>query len=189
MTENPMTAAAVEQLEWHWQNLLRPRLEGLTDDELFWDPTPDGRPAWTVHPADEQRTTHQAGAGALVIDFDLVEGQPQPFTTIAWRLGHVIVGVLAMRSHSHFDGPEASYASWDFATTAGEALAQLDAEVARWLEGLRGMDGARMQQPCGPAEGPWGERPFIDLALHINREVIHHLAEVALLRDLYAHQG
>ena len=25
--------------------------------------------------------------------------------------------------------------------------------------------------------------------LHIHREVIHHLAEVALLRDLYAHRA
>lgn len=189
MTQSPMTAAAIEQLEWQWENLLRPRLEGLTDDECFWDPTSDGRLAWSIHPADEQRTPHQAGGGDLVIDFDLVEGQPQPFTTIAWRLGHVIVGVLAARTHSHFDGPEASYATWDFAAGADEALAQLDREMQRWLEGLRGVDDTRMQRPCGPAEGPWGERPFIDLVLHINREVIHHLAEVALLRDLWSHRS
>lgn len=107
MTTNPLTSAAVEQLQWHWQNLLRPRLEGLTDEELLWDPTGDDQQAWTVHSADEQRTAHQAGAGDLVIDFDLVEGQPQPFTTISWRLGHAIVGVLAARSHSHFDAPTA----------------------------------------------------------------------------------
>ena len=73
MTTNPLTSAAVEQLQWHWQNLLRPRLEGLTDEELLWDPTGDDQQAWTVHSADEQRTAHQAGAGDLVIDFDLVE--------------------------------------------------------------------------------------------------------------------
>lgn len=83
MTTNPLTSAAVEQLQWHWQNLLRPRPEGLTDEELLWDPTGDDQQAWTVHSADEQRTAHQAGAGDLVIDFDLVEGQPQPFTTIS----------------------------------------------------------------------------------------------------------
>lgn len=142
-----------------------------------------------MHSADEQRTAHQAGAGDLVIDFDLVEGQPQPFTTISWRLGHVIVGLLAARSHSHFDGPETSYATWEFAATADDALAQLDREIRRWLDGLRNMGDERMHQPCGSAEGPWGERPFVDLVLHINREVIHHLAEVALLRDLWAHRG
>ena len=121
-----------------------------------------------MHSADEQRTAHQAGAGDLVIDFDLVEGQPQPFTTISWRLGHAIVGVLAARSHSHFDDPEASYGTWKFAGTADEALAQLDREVERWLDGLRSVDDERMQQPCGPAEGPWGDRPFADLVLHIS---------------------
>ena len=29
---------------------------------------------------------------------------------------------------------------------------------------------------------------MIDLVLHINRETIHHGAEIACLRDLYLHQ-
>jgi hypothetical protein len=29
--------------------------------------------------------------------------------------------------------------------------------------------------------------PMATLVLHINREMIHHLAEVSLLRDLYLH--
>jgi len=42
-------------------------------------------------------------------------------------------------------------------------------------------------RPCGPAEGPFADLPMAALILHIHREAIHHLAEVALLRDLYAH--
>ena len=30
----------VDQLESHWQHRLRPRLDGLTDDEYFWQPVP-----------------------------------------------------------------------------------------------------------------------------------------------------
>ena len=30
---------------------------------------------------------------------------------------------------------------------------------------------------------------MITLVLHIHREVIHHGAEIALLRDLYAHRS
>jgi hypothetical protein len=30
---------------------------------------------------------------------------------------------------------------------------------------------------------------MLDLVLHINREVIHHGAEIALLRDLYIHSA
>lgn len=42
-----------------------------------------------------------------------------------------------------------------------------------------------LARPCGPAEGPYAEHPLSALVLHINREAIHHLAEIALLRDLY----
>jgi hypothetical protein len=32
------TTQLVDQLDWHWQQQLRPRLSGLTDDEYFWTP-------------------------------------------------------------------------------------------------------------------------------------------------------
>lgn len=44
-----------------------------------------------------------------------------------------------------------------------------------------------LAQPCGAAEGEWAERSRADLVANIHRELIHHLAEVALLRDLHAH--
>ena len=37
-----------EQLDWQWQNHLRPRLDGLTDDEYFWEPVPG---CWTLRHA------------------------------------------------------------------------------------------------------------------------------------------
>jgi len=45
-------------------------------------------------------------------------------------LGHVIVGVLAMRVAGHFGGPPADYDSWPWARTADEALTQLDEAYA-----------------------------------------------------------
>ena len=42
-----------------------------------------------------------------------------------------------------------------------------------------------LTRPCGEAEGPFAAYPFAALVLHINREVIHHGAEICLLRDLY----
>lgn len=41
--------------------------------------------------------------------------------------------------------------------------------------------------PCGPGEGEWADHPMAELVLHINREVIHHISEVCLLRDLHLH--
>ena len=49
------------------------------------------------------------------------------------------------------------------------------------------LDEVRLASPVGPAEGPYAEYPFAALVLHINREVIHHGAEIACIRDLYAH--
>ncbi|MDY6999968.1 MAG: DinB family protein, partial [Actinomycetota bacterium] len=54
-------------------------------------------------------------------------------------------------------------------------------------EGVAGLHDERLFLPLGPAEGPWSEKSMVDLVLHINREVIHHGAEIALLRDLYLH--
>ncbi|MDN5726399.1 MAG: DinB family protein [Propionibacteriales bacterium] len=93
-----------------------------------------------------------------------------------------------VRSHSHFGGPEADYMSWPYAGTADEALAQLDTAYERWITGVRGLDAETLAQPCGPDEGPYADLPMATLVLHIHREVIHHGAEIALLRDLYAHR-
>ena len=48
------------------------------------------------------------------------------------------------------------------------------------------LDAADLARPCGPNEGLFADRPLLALVLHINREVIHHGAEIALLRDVYA---
>lgn len=170
-TTTDLTAHLTEQLDWHWQHQLRPRLDGLTDHEYFWEPVPN---CWTVH----------ADGG---IDFAFPPPQPEPLTTIAWRLAHVIVGVLAVRAHSHFGGPPADYQTWRYATDAATALRQLDDAYDHWTSGVHNLSEADLSKAIGPAEGPFADRPMLDLVLHINREVIHHGAEIALLRDLYLH--
>ncbi len=130
--------------------------------------------------------TARAGGGEWQLDWAHPEPEPAPVTSIAWRLGHVIVGVLGARAHSHFGGPEADILQWDYAGTAQQALDQLDAAYAAWSDGVRALDDEGLRRAVGPAEGPWAESPMLTLVLHINREAIHHLAEVALLRDLWA---
>lgn len=174
---NDTALRLADQLEFHWHGQLRPRLEGLTDAEYFWEPVPG---CWTVHPP-------TGAAGTATVDFTHPTPDPAPLTTIAWRLAHVIVGVLAVRAHSHFGGPPADYASWPYAADATTALRQLDDAYRSWCDGVRTLDDAALWRPVGPAEGPWAEHPMADLVLHVNREVIHHGAEIALLRDLYLH--
>ena len=52
----------------------------------------------------------------------------------------------------------------------------------------RGDGGAELMRPIGPSEGQFVEEPMAALVVHINREVLHHGAEIALLRDLYRWQ-
>ncbi|HET9770581.1 MAG TPA: DinB family protein [Acidimicrobiia bacterium] len=179
------TAQLLEQLTWWWGGHIRPHLVGLSDDEYFWEPVPG---MWSVRPRAEARTDTPAGAGDWICDFAFPEPSPVPLTTIAWRLGHVIVGIFGMRNASHFGGPPFDYATYRWPATAADALAALDEVYRVWVEGVAGLDSERLAAPVGPAEGPYAELPYAALVLHINREALHHLAEVLLLRDLYAAQ-
>ena len=173
-----------EQLEWHWTHQLKARLAGLTDDEYLWEPVPG---AWSVRPRGSSTAPISAGSGDFTIDWAHPEPQPAPLTTIAWQLGHVVVGVLAMRNASHFGRAATDYERWAYAGTAAEALRQLEDELCRWRDGVAAWGEDGLREPCGPGEGPYADLPRAALVLHIQRELIHHLAEVSLLRDLYAH--
>lgn len=180
------TKQLLEQLTWHWEHQARPRLHGLTDDEYLWEPVPG---AWSIRPRSEARGAMAAGGGDLVADFEFPEPDPPPMTTIAWRLGHVIVGIFGMRNAAHFGGPPINYVTVEWPATASDALTMLDDGYERWVAGVGALDPAQLAEPVGEAEGPFAEHSYAAIVLHINREVIHHLAEVALLRDLYREQS
>jgi DinB superfamily len=86
---------------------------------------------------------------------------------------------------SHFGGEPIAYETYNYPGDAATALTRLDAVYAAWIAGMRGLGAEGLSRPCGPAEGPWGSEPMVALVLHINREALHHGAEIALLRDLY----
>jgi hypothetical protein len=176
----------VEQLDWHWQAQLRPRLTGLSDAEYFWEPAPG---CWSIHRRGQSSAPNSAGAGEFTVDWAAPQPEPAPLTTVAWRLGHIIVGVLGMRVANHFGGRPMNYETFEYAGTAAAALHQLDQVYAAWLAGVRALGVDGLARPCGPSEGPFAAYSLAALVLHINREVLHHGAEVALLRDLYRHRG
>jgi hypothetical protein len=171
-----------DQLKHHWDHQLRPRLEGLSDEEYFWEPVPD---CWSLRAREDATTSDAAGGGDLVLDYSWPEPTPSPVTTIAWRLAHVTRSCFAARSASHFGGAPADYNTWTYAGTADEALAQLDEQYDVWAAGVAGLGEEGLGRPCGDAEGPFAAYPLAALVTHINREVIHHGAEICLLRDLY----
>jgi len=128
------------QLAWLWTSRLRPRLEGLTDDEYCWEPVPG---CWNVRPRDTSTAPVQAGSGEMTID------------------------------SAH-------------AASAREALTQLDAEYADRTTGVASL-GDDLLRPVGAAEPGFEEAPYAGPEPHVNREAIHRLAEVCLLRDRCLH--
>jgi hypothetical protein len=173
---------AIEQLDWHWRTMVRPRLEGLTDEEYLWEPVPG---CWSVRRREQARGSMAVGAGELVLDFELPEPDPPPVTTIAWRLGHLASGVFGMRASRHFGDGSMTYDTIEWPATAAGALAMVDDGYRAWTDGVASLDAEAMARPVGPAEGPYAEAPYAALVLHINREAIHHGAEILLLRDLH----
>ena len=175
----------VDQLESHWQHQLRPRLDGLTDDEYFWRPVAD---CWTLSRRGSSSAPMSFGAGEFTMDFGEPQN-PEPVTTIAWRLAHLIVG-FAETNGSHFGSPPADVSTYSYPGTADDALRQLDDTYGMWIEGVRALGDAGLARPQGPTQPPeFADAPMAKLILYTNLEVIHHGAEICLLRDLYLRNG
>lgn len=176
--------ALVDQLSSS-RDLSRRRLAGLSDDEYLWEPVSG---MWSVRRRDEATTVDAYGAGEWVIDFEAGDPfAPGALTTIAWRIGH-LNSMFAGRWEWTFGErhrPPAEVV--EFTPVAEEALVTLWRWVDRWLEAVEGLSDTQLEE-AGYGQYPWGmdpEIPFIGILWWVNREFIHHLAEVALLRDLY----
>ena len=157
-----------EQLDWYWRKNLRPRLDGLTDEEYFWEPV---RGCWSIRPRGTSAAPMSAGSGEWTMDF--ASPDPVPVSCLGYRVGW------------HFGGQDVDSRTFAYAGTADEALKQLDEMYGRWNAGVRELSDADLDNP--PTVGP--ERfPMENRVLHVNRELIHHGAEISLLRDLYRWQ-
>ncbi|GAB2662732.1 DinB family protein [Saccharopolyspora gloriosae] len=161
----------LDQLDFYWGQW-RPRLDGLSDAEYFWEPV-DG--CWSV------RETERGWE----FDFAFPAPDPAPFTTIAWRLCHIADHVFAMRASNHFGDGSYRIDHHHYPGSADEALAHLDRNHELWRDGIGNMPADRWSQPVGAAEGPYADRSYLTLVLHLNRELFHHGGEIGLLRDLY----
>jgi hypothetical protein len=75
-------AEVLDQIEAHWEQRLRPRLDGLSDEEYFWQPVPG---CWTISRRGESPAPISYGSGEFTWDYGPATHGPQPMTTIAWR--------------------------------------------------------------------------------------------------------
>jgi hypothetical protein len=189
MTESPRpteVALLLAQFEVA-QEFFWPRMAGLTDAEYLWEPTPG---AWSLRPRTQLRTRHSHGRGDWAVEYEPRDPQPAPMRTIAWLAWHLSDGCgnrADWTNGSHSLGPD------DLAVpaTAEAGLAQLRAAFTAWRSVFTDLEPDEYAQ-VGRSQYPDGldpQLPLRDILWWQNREVMHHCAEMMLLRDLYLHRG
>ena len=181
--------ALIDQLDTSW-NIGGERMAGLDDREYRWEPWPA---MWSIRRRGRATTSNPFGPGEWQLDNAMPDPvpDPAPLTTIAWRLGHLTSGLAGRWEYTFGDRSADPNSLVDFSETAAGALANLSDWVERWRDGLQTLTDGQLDTP-GFGQYPWGldpHIPFIGIIWWENREIIHHLAEVALLRDLYSAIG
>lgn len=153
----------------------RARLAGLGDDEYVWEPAPG---SWSLR---------ERPGGRWRIDLVLPAPTPAPFTTIAWRIAHLIQ-CYGQRRNGVMLGVDDGTADLPWREretgTAGEALDALEGAHQRWVGVLSSLDDAALGAPIGAVGGPYAEASRQGFVLHMIDEFVHHAAEIAMLRDL-----
>ena len=156
----------------------------LTDEEYLWEPAPG---AWSIRRRGQAASPRPFGPGEWLLDDAAGDLDPTPVTTIAWRLGHL---------HSCFAGDwEWTFGERrrppkllvDFSPSAAVALERFWATLDRWRDSVAAVTPEQLDT-VGFGQSPITsdtEEPFITVIAEANIELIHHMAEIALLRDLY----
>ncbi|MFD8997798.1 DinB family protein [Streptomyces abikoensis] len=160
----------------------------VTDAEFFWEPVPG---CWSVRRRVDgpgPRATLLAGSGEWGRDAaPYPHPWPPPFTTIAWRLSH-LSEMLTLRADHTAGGHALTRDEYPGHGEAARAVAAFDAGAAAWRKALLGIDDDSVLDTVGYCTYPHGsdaEEPFVDVVWWVNQELLHHGAEIALIRDLY----
>ncbi len=161
-------------------------VEPMTDMEYLWEPVSN---CWSI-----RRKTDGPAASALELvgagdwgrDRHPDNPTPLPFPTIAWRLGH-INEMLVLRTDHMVGSHSLTRATYQFHGDAAGAIAAYARAVHAWREVLITATEADLDA-TGRSTYPYGsdpEDPLIETIWWMNQELLHHGAEIALLRDLY----
>ncbi|MFF3316156.1 DinB family protein [Streptomyces sp. NPDC003035] len=159
----------------------------LTDEEYLSEPVPG---CWSVRRRADgpgPRATVLTGTGDWGRDATPPpHPAPPPFTTLAWRLSH-LSELMTLRA-DHTDGSHSlTRDDYRISGDAASAIAAFDAGADAWREALLAADDTALDT-VGHSTYPHGsdpEDPFLDVVWWVNQELLHHGAEIALLRDLH----
>lgn len=164
-----LSTVVLDGLDQAWDPFIE-RVADLTEQEYRWEPA---TPCWNVHLTDD----------GWHVDWADPDPVPAPVTSIAWRSWH-IVEALDGYSARLFGSTGAGLEGTAWVADWASARPLLDAAWRVFRTGVAGW-GDEMFELLGPQWGPFAQHTRLDLVFHARREVVHHAAEIALLRDLY----
>jgi hypothetical protein len=174
LTRTTTRESVQANLEFRWTELIRSRLEGLSDEEYLWEPTvgclsvrPDGTGRFTLDP---------------------VGSSEVPLGNIAWRMAHLAFSLSAHPVATVAFGPD-----WpapelaEPAGAAGEAIARLDRAYAHWHRAVASLTDTDLTRRLGPDARRYADSTVLDIVLHVHAEALQRGADLCLLRDMYWH--
>ncbi|MFJ5262545.1 DinB family protein [Streptomyces sp. NPDC088387] len=115
------------------------------------------------------------------------EPDDSPVTTIAWRLGHLHFCFAGGWEWTFGERRHEPKQLVDFTPSAAEAVEHFWALMDRWRDSVATVTDEQLDT-VGFSQYPYGsdpDEPFSGVLWGANLEFIHHMAEIALLRDLW----
>ena len=177
----------------------------LTDDEFFWEPTPN---AWSVRRREDCTTPNPFGDGDWVADFAIPEPSPvPPVTTIAWLYWHVGSMPGRLADIDFLGGSRQMPTGWTspylahhpMFTNATDAVSVFRSGWETLRRAIEGTDDDGLEvlaarytyAPEAPRDGlcvigpPGPLHPAGFFVAGTLNEISHHGTQICTLRDLY----
>lgn len=153
-----------------YAEVARQAADGMTVDKIADD--------WSVSVERVEQILAHTGAP---------EPDTAPITTIAWRLGHLHFQFAGAWEWTFGERRQDPKLMVDFTPSAALTLERFWAVIDRWRDSVAAVTDEQLET-IGFSQYPYGsdpDDPYIDVLSGANLEFIHHMAEIALLRDLW----
>lgn len=164
------------QLRHAWLDSRRV-LDGVTEDEYFWEPA---SPCWSVRRRGP--SVRGWGSGEFVCEDAWPPPEELPTTTIAWRVIHLTAWTDIYRLYA-FAELRPDLNEFDVPGDSSVGVARLYAAQDDFIEAV---DGLSAESVFESRPVHWGERvPVVRIVATMLTEHVHHIAEIGVLRDLH----